>query len=327
MKIKILIISLFLSIVQLGLVFSDEFSYKGNYCDITAIYNPTSYPGEAYWIRLLIESHKKNKIYTISAKASLVGEKTISESNFFSLNPKKKMKNVSEMLSGIPTWSTVKPQEDTKIVITFSYNEEETETFEFPVIFAPKDYLEETLHLNESLTDLVSKPSPEKKEQSRVLNETLQTIDSESVYDLTPFIKPTAGKRITSEFGQTRKLIYKNGKTAPSYHAGIDYGIPEGSEIISCAAGRVVMARWRIVTGYSVIVEHLPGLYSIYYHLSELKCKEGDIVKKGQLIALSGKTGFATGPHLHWEVRLNGICLDPDSFIKNYTYQMTSEKQ
>ena len=80
------------------------------------------------------------------------------------------------------------------------------------------------------------------------------------------------------------------------------------------------MARWRIVTGYSVIIEHLPGLYSIYYHLSELKCKEGDIVNKGDLVALSGATGLATGPHLHWEIRMNTICLDPDSLVKNFSF-------
>ncbi|WP_318745479.1 M23 family metallopeptidase [Treponema sp.] len=324
MKSKHIFLSLILSLMCV-FSFAKEFSYEGKNCHLNVIYNETSYPGEAFWLRLIVSSNKKNKTYSFKANAQLKGEKVLSSSDFYSLNPDKKTKNVSEFLTGLPTWSTVKPEENTVITIKFKYNDEE-ESFEFPVNYNEKEYLEETIKLNSSLTDLVSKPSPEKKEQSRILNETLQTIDEKGVYELTGFIKPTTGTRITSEFGQTRTLVYNNGKKSPSYHAGIDYGIPEGSEIIACGAGKVVMARWRIVTGYSVIIEHLPGLYSIYYHLSELKCKEGDIVKKGQLVALSGKTGFATGPHLHWEIRLNSICLDPDSFLCNFTFQPLQTK-
>ena len=254
MKSKHVILSLILSALCF-FSFAEEFSYEGKNCKINVIYSETSYPGEAFWIRLLVDSHKKNKTYSFTAKAELKGDKVLSTSQFYSLNPGKKMKNVSELLTGLPTWSTTKPQENTVIAVTFKYNDEE-ESFEIPVTYAEKEYLEETIRLNSNLTDLLSKPSDEKKEQSRVLNETLQTIDPEGVYELTGFVKPTTGKRITSEFGQTRTLIYNNGKKVPSYHAGIDYGIPEGSEITACGAGKIVMARWRIVTGYSVIIEH-----------------------------------------------------------------------
>jgi murein DD-endopeptidase MepM/ murein hydrolase activator NlpD len=70
----------------------------------------------------------------------------------------------------------------------------------------------------------------------------------------------------------------------------------------------------RIVTGNSVVIEHLPGVYSLYYHLDKIEVKEGDIVEAGTLLGLSGATGLATGPHLHWEVRVNGENTDPDVF-------------
>ena len=85
------------------------------------------------------------------------------------------------------------------------------------------------------------------------------------------------------------------------------------------------MAEERISTGWSVVIEHLPGLYSLYYHMNELKVKKGDSVKAGTLLGHSGATGLATGPHLHWEVRMNSVCLEPDSFVKNDAYQPTEE--
>ena len=81
------------------------------------------------------------------------------------------------------------------------------------------------------------------------------------------------------------------------------------------------MAEDRISTGYSVVIEHLPGLYSLYYHLSELLVKEGDMIKQGELIGKSGATGLATGPHLHWEMRLNGASVRPEFFLSNFTFE------
>lgn len=79
------------------------------------------------------------------------------------------------------------------------------------------------------------------------------------------------------------------------------------------------MAENRISTGWSVVIEHLPGLYSLYYHMSSLNVKENDYVKAGEKIGLSGSTGLATGPHLHWEVRLNMAAVKPEFFMQDFT--------
>ena len=84
------------------------------------------------------------------------------------------------------------------------------------------------------------------------------------------------------------------------------------------------MAENRISTGWSVCVEHLPGLYSLYYHMSELKVEVGQMVDKGDLLGLSGATGLATGPHLHWEVRLNMEAISPDFMLEDFSF--SSEK-
>ena len=81
------------------------------------------------------------------------------------------------------------------------------------------------------------------------------------------------------------------------------------------------MAESRISSGLSVVIEHMPGLYSLYYHLDSMNVKVGDMVKSGDKVGLSGSTGLATGPHLHWEVRLNGEAVNPDFFTeKSFLY-------
>ena len=79
------------------------------------------------------------------------------------------------------------------------------------------------------------------------------------------------------------------------------------------------MAEDRVSTGWSICIEHLPGLYSLYYHMSELKVNVGDMVEEQQLIGLSGATGLATGPHLHWEMRLYMEAVNPDYFVTDFT--------
>ena len=309
------------------LSFSKEYQLKDDFFDIKLSYDEVSRPGEVFFVRMNIKtSSKRNFDGKLTANAKLVGKNTISKADFYKCQTKLNKKNKFSMLVGLPTWSWQKTEDNTKIQITIFINNEEKKSFSIPVTLEDKKYPHEKIHLNSSLTNLISKPSPEKKEQSRILNELIQTINPEGIYETTGFIRPTTGTRITSEFGQTRTFIYNNGKESPSYHAGLDFGIPTGTEIIACGRGKVVMATWRIVTGYSVIIEHLPGLYSIYYHLSELKCKEGDIVEKGDLIALSGATGLATGPHLHWEIRLNTVCVEPDSLVRNYGHDIDSNK-
>jgi murein DD-endopeptidase MepM/ murein hydrolase activator NlpD len=108
---------------------------------------------------------------------------------------------------------------------------------------------------------------------------------------------------------------YVTGRFDTAIHAGIDYGVPTGTEVRACAAGKVALARFRITTGNSVVLEHLPGVYSIYYHLDSIQVRQGDMVNAGDLLGKSGSTGLATGPHLHWEIRVSGENADPDAFL------------
>jgi murein DD-endopeptidase MepM/ murein hydrolase activator NlpD len=179
---------------------------------------------------------------------------------------------------------------------------------------AERDFASEEIRLNRNNADLLNKPDPEKTRQAEILWGILGRT-GDSLYARGAFTPPVTSTRRTSVFGGRRVYRYDNGGTGTGIHAGVDYGVPLGTEVRSCAAGRVALAGPRIVSGNSVIIEHLPGLYSLYYHLDSIAVKEGDLVEQGALVGRSGSTGFSTGPHLHWEIRCAGENADPDAFV------------
>lgn len=124
------------------------------------------------------------------------------------------------------------------------------------------------------------------------------------------FIEPVNGKR-TGIFGSVRIM---NGQ-ARSPHNGEDIGAPLGAEVVATNDGIVRITVEHIFSGKGVFVDHGLGFYSMYFHLSEILVKDGDLVRAGQLIGKVGATGRATGPHLHWGVKLNGARVNPYALL------------
>lgn len=99
-------------------------------------------------------------------------------------------------------------------------------------------------------------------------------------------------------------------------HFAVDVVIPETTPVKSTADGIVIFAEWTVSTGYVIIVEHSNELISIYKHNGSITKVQGDLVKAGEVIALSGNTGeLSTGPHLHFELWSKGYPIDPTNFI------------
>nr|WP_246359726.1 M23 family metallopeptidase [Stakelama sediminis] len=123
------------------------------------------------------------------------------------------------------------------------------------------------------------------------------------------FIWPTTG-RISTLFGAQR--IYKGGQKG-SYHSGIDIAVPVGTPVRAPADGVVILATAKPFTleGNLLMVDHGMGLNSAFLHLSKILVHVGDHVKQGQVIAYSGDTGRATGPHLHWGLKWDAARIDP----------------
>ncbi len=176
-------------------------------------------------------------------------------------------------------------------------------------------FMQEDLRLDAALTGIRVDPDPRKTEQALRYQAVLASVDPTAVFLDAGFVKPVATERRTSAFGLRRRYLYASGVEDVTTHNGVDYGSPTGSLVVSAGAGRVVMAEDRIVTGKTIILEHLPGAFTIYMHLDTMAVQVGAVVARGVPIGTVGKTGLATGPHLHWEFRIRGVACDPEALI------------
>ncbi|WP_447984364.1 M23 family metallopeptidase [Nitrospira sp. Nam74] len=125
------------------------------------------------------------------------------------------------------------------------------------------------------------------------------------------FLRPVQGP-VTGAFGRQRII---NGQ-AKNPHNGEDIAAPLGADVVAMNDGVVCLTADHFFSGKGVFVDHGLGLYSMYFHLSEVSVKDGEAVKRGQVIGKVGASGRATGPHLHWGVNLNGARVDPLSLIR-----------
>jgi len=123
--------------------------------------------------------------------------------------------------------------------------------------------------------------------------------------------RPVQGGRLSSPFGLRR---FFNGQER-NPHSGLDFAVPAGTPVAAPAAGRVVLVGDYFFNGRTVFVDHGQGLISMFCHLSEIDVRVGDEVARGATVGKVGATGRATGPHLHWNVSLNNVRVDPAIFI------------
>ena len=188
------------------------------------------------------------------------------------------------------------------------YEKQKTKKIKLKIIDG--EYKQETLSVQKSKIKL----SP--KDKKRTAIEYKEAID---IYNtITPkshinkkFIMPLDSK-ITSVFGNAR--VY-NG-TLNGYHSGTDFRAKVGTPLTCSNDGVVVLVKDRFYSGGSVIIDHGQGVYMCYYHMSRFDVKEGQKVKRGDTIGLSGVSGRVTGPHLHFSARVGGIQVDPLQLIE-----------
>ena len=133
------------------------------------------------------------------------------------------------------------------------------------------------------------------------------------VYFATQFLRPANG-RISGTFGGRRK--YNNGGTS-SYHKGLDIANKRGTSIRASNGGQVTLSKSFDAHGKTVLINHGHGITTIYCHMDTIKVKQGDWIKRGQVIGSIGSTGIASGPHLHFGFSVNDIRVDPTLWINN----------
>ncbi|MCX6135520.1 MAG: M23 family metallopeptidase [Ignavibacteriales bacterium] len=182
--------------------------------------------------------------------------------------------------------------------------------------------------VNRVLNDLrlsMSKAEKEVQLQQTSYTEAVQKYDrNKGMYSCLPAIKPMAGYYSMHGFGMRFHPVFHDVRM----HEGLDISNDIGTPVHSTGDGVVEAAgRTEAGLGVMVVVSHGYGYTTVYGHLSKVLVRPGERVKRGATIALSGKTGIATGPHLHYEVRLNGVLQNPvDYFFDDVDYKKIKEQ-
>ncbi len=159
--------------------------------------------------------------------------------------------------------------------------------------------------------------------QSKSYDEILHLVKNrDKMLQALPAIQPVANKdlkRLASGFGYRYDPIYHTRR----FHKGMDFSAPRGTEIYATGNAKVAFAGWNSGYGKCVYLNHGYGYVTRYAHMSKIKVKKGQKVKRGQVIGLVGNTGKSTGPHLHYEVRKNGKVMNPKNY---YFLDLTPEE-
>jgi murein DD-endopeptidase MepM/ murein hydrolase activator NlpD len=177
------------------------------------------------------------------------------------------------------------------------------------ITVSKKKYPLQRLTLPEGMV-VLSPENEVRAEREQKIMAALWPVDSLRIWNGN-FVDPLPGKEIGTPFG-VRRIINKIPKNS---HTGVDISADEGDPVLAPNDGVVVLVDDQFYTGNCIVLDHGQGIYTMFFHLSKINVRYGQAVMKGDVIGLVGSTGRATGPHLHWGVRMQGARVDPLELI------------
>ncbi len=184
------------------------------------------------------------------------------------------------------------------------------ESARYTVQVEPRDYPKEALRVDPSKVNPSPKDLKRIQREVKVVGAIYRTLTPQRFW-AGAWSKPVLGPQ-TSRYGNQRTF---NGELRSS-HQGIDFRAPTGTEILAPAIGKVALVKDLFFSGKTVILDHGFGLFTIYAHLSAFRVSQGEIVKPGRVLGLSGATGRAAGPHLHLGAVLQGVKFNPEDLFE-----------
>jgi len=182
---------------------------------------------------------------------------------------------------------------------------DKTELLTYPIEIMKETYSVQHLKLPKNKVDLDSETLKRVRLEQKEMAGAFHHIGTQPLWE-GAFLEPTKGT-VTGRFGSRRVI---NGQHKRP-HSGEDIAAPQGTPVLAINKGNVVATVDHFFSGKGVIIDHGVGLFSMYFHLSEIDVQPGQTLNKGDAVGKVGATGRATGPHLHWGVRLNGARVNP----------------
>jgi murein DD-endopeptidase MepM/ murein hydrolase activator NlpD len=183
--------------------------------------------------------------------------------------------------------------------------------FDVPVKIKAKSFRQESFNVPPGFDQMTLENLEEIRREQSAFARVFALPSMERVWEA-PFIRPVPHEESASSFG--RRRIINGVPRAP--HSGLDLSSPAGTEVVAANHGKVVLSGNFFFAGGSVVLDHGGSLFTMYFHLSEIRVGEGEHVRKGDVLALSGATGRVTGAHLHWGARLANARVDPLELLK-----------
>ena len=210
----------------------------------------------------------------------------------------------------IPTsYKTTPGRKAIHITLTQSWNEDVVDT---AIYVTARDFRKSVITLPSSKRGTIDITKQRRKQEEYKTVVEMINAPSEEYYAILPEIFPCP-KKISGTYGDER---WTGGRKL-WHHSGLDFAVPEGTPVLVPCPGRVVMARDSFIRqGTFVILDHGAGVKSLYYHMIERSVDDWDEVEAGDTLGFVGSTGLATGPHLHMSVYVNGVPVDPLSWLE-----------
>lgn len=174
-----------------------------------------------------------------------------------------------------------------------------------------KDYKKETIQVEPKLINYDNETKQRIDKEREIMLKIYKKRSNKQLFN-SAFITPL-DSFITSDYGKAR--VFNN--TLKSYHGGTDFRASVGTKIKASNDGIVALVGDRFLSGRTIVLDHGFGIYSVYFHLEKPLVKEGEKVKIGQIIALSGQSGRVSGAHLHFGIIINGKNVNPIEFINS----------
>ncbi len=179
-------------------------------------------------------------------------------------------------------------------------------------VFAPNSYRYETIKIPKEIAERLNAEGL--KAEQRILTQVWSSF-SPGPWPSSGWQKPVDSKFHTSSpFGSRREYI-SDVPYPYNFHSGQDFAATLGSNVLAAAAGIVVFTDELLTKGQTLVIDHGQGVLSGYWHLSQVLVQPGNVVQSGQVVGRVGNSGISTGAHLHWELRIQGIPVDPLQFL------------
>jgi murein DD-endopeptidase MepM/ murein hydrolase activator NlpD len=326
---KKLLASAFFIASIMNMLSAKSISFRTDDYTGTVSYNEKAKQGEAIFARMnmrISRYAKRRNSSEVKAVLQLYKDnQKLDSAQFYFLNSKTRRQTTPDMLAGIPVSFNLEPGNDFSLKIVFLTGIQNDNAKEIILPFNIENAIFSSFEQDTGTSDIEKSTfmTPDRLTQAEKLSCILKTINPFSVYGTKPFSEPLREPEKIASCGD--RIFYEKETQKQNYKilSGNEYDSKEGTEVFACAEGKVALAEFRIDTGWSVVIEHLPGLYSTYLHLSSVNVKPASSVRQGEKIGLSGSTGLSARPRLKWEVWLNNAPVQPEFFMKDFLFSST----